>query len=268
MCQRGRYNLSTFAHMAESTLLPSFTEVTGLRAETPIPAYLRADAKLFFSNFLAWRRAPGGLASASAPAVASAAPVAPTPPVAPETPGVAPTAPAPAPAAAPAADAPATAPQETSSDCIKVMRQFAHHTTTTCLGFVLGIALASQRLTVGTVNNYWHRSMAQFFFGMWSDQFAALPGPNKPGIDCYVRDPCCGVAWSAGSRRLHPMEVGIPMWLWPDEVEPAVDGGLVWCLLVNSMRNAFTALSRYACIGAWLGSLVLVWGLRVCFLWR
>jgi hypothetical protein len=42
---------------AESELLPKFTALTGMHPDCPIPAYMRADANLFFTNFVSFRGA-------------------------------------------------------------------------------------------------------------------------------------------------------------------------------------------------------------------
>ena len=68
--------MNTFVGMAESSLLATFLELTGLRGDLPIPAYLRLDAKLFFTNFSVFRRTTGttGAVPASAAIAGSVAP--------------------------------------------------------------------------------------------------------------------------------------------------------------------------------------------------
>lgn len=66
--------------IAEAELLPKFTALTGMHPDCPIPAYLRLDANLFFTNFLPFRgtwpltaglaRLPDGLTSGAPPAAA------------------------------------------------------------------------------------------------------------------------------------------------------------------------------------------------------
>jgi hypothetical protein len=59
-----RFNATTFAAMPENELLPKLLAHTGFRNESPIPQYLREDAKLFFYNLQVFR----GTALAVAPA--------------------------------------------------------------------------------------------------------------------------------------------------------------------------------------------------------
>jgi hypothetical protein len=50
-----RYNLASMASFAENDLLSHFTTLTGMHPDCPIPAYIRLDANLFFTNFIAFR---------------------------------------------------------------------------------------------------------------------------------------------------------------------------------------------------------------------
>jgi hypothetical protein len=72
-----RFNLNTIASFAEDQLLSQFQVLTGMHPDCPIPAYMRLDANLFFTNFVSFRGAWPLLAgSASAAEVAPS--VAPT----------------------------------------------------------------------------------------------------------------------------------------------------------------------------------------------
>ncbi len=42
---------------ADADLLLKFTTLTGMHPDCPIPAYMRADANLFFTNFISFRGA-------------------------------------------------------------------------------------------------------------------------------------------------------------------------------------------------------------------
>jgi hypothetical protein len=57
---------------AEADLLPKFTALTGMQPDSPIPTYMRSDAKLFFTNFTVFRhpvgQAPSGAVPPAAPA--------------------------------------------------------------------------------------------------------------------------------------------------------------------------------------------------------
>jgi hypothetical protein len=59
---------------AEADLLPKFTSLTGMQPDSPIPNYMRLDAKLFFTNFTVFRRPVGQAPSALVPPAVPAAP--------------------------------------------------------------------------------------------------------------------------------------------------------------------------------------------------
>jgi hypothetical protein len=52
-----RFNLNSMPSFAEAELLPKFTALTGMHPDCPIPAYMRLDANLFFTNFFSFRGA-------------------------------------------------------------------------------------------------------------------------------------------------------------------------------------------------------------------
>ena len=68
-------HLASMPSFAEADLLPKFTALTNIQPDSPIPNYMRLDAKLFFTNFTLLRRpvgqAPSGSVPPAAPAVAA-----------------------------------------------------------------------------------------------------------------------------------------------------------------------------------------------------
>jgi hypothetical protein len=76
-CQHPRFNLNSMPGIADAELLPKFSALTGMSPDCPIPAYLRTDANLFFTNMAVFRGAVVP-AAATAPVLASLPVVAPT----------------------------------------------------------------------------------------------------------------------------------------------------------------------------------------------
>jgi hypothetical protein len=96
-----RFNLNTMPGFADAGLLSKFTGLTCMSPDSPIPAYLRLDANLFFANMAVFRgtllpKVGSALLPSVAPTISAgvvaptiSAGLAPLPPVAP-TPSVLP----------------------------------------------------------------------------------------------------------------------------------------------------------------------------------